>query len=116
MEIAPEKCFTNLIDLGYTHSIHLSKPGSYKKDGDTISIRLPFEETTVVLSFFDTIIDEILIFDIHGQFLCKKETVFLPSILDITSVNEVETREISQNMELFSLLQNTEVIFMDLDF
>lgn len=44
MEITPEKCITDLIDSGYTHSVHLSKPGSYKKDGDTLSIRFPFEE------------------------------------------------------------------------
>lgn len=82
MDISPEACITKLIDLGYVHSVHLSKPGSYKKDGDAISIRLPFEEKTVVLSFFDTIVDEILLFDTHGQFIEKKEHITLPSLVD----------------------------------
>lgn len=115
-EITPEKCITGLIDSGYIHSPHLSKPGSYKKDGDAISIRLPFEEKVVVLSFFDTVIDEILIFDTHGQFLYKKDAAAIPSMLDKRTFEEVETREISKNTELYPLLGNTQVIFMDLDF
>lgn len=115
-EIAPEKCITTLIDLGYVHSSHLAKPGSYKKDGDTLSIRLPFEERVVALSFFDTTLDEVLIFDTHGQFLMKKDTIRLPSILDKRTVEEVETRAVSKNTELFLYLGNTQVIFTNLDF
>lgn len=80
MDIVPEKCITQLIDAGYTHSAYLSKPGSYKKDGDTLSIRPPFEEKVIALSFFDTVVDEILVFDTHGQFLSKKDQVILPSL------------------------------------
>ena len=80
MDISPEKCITSLIDAGYLHSAYISKPGTYKKDGDTISIRLPFEEKVITLSFFDTIIDEVLVFDIHGQFITKKDTVYLPTL------------------------------------
>lgn len=116
MDIAPDACITNLIDAGYSHSAHLSKPGSYKKDGDTISIRLPFEDTTIALSFFDTTIDEILVFDTHGQFLSKKDHISIPSLIDTRIVEEVETRDISKNLELFPLLGNSEVIFMNLDF
>ncbi|MDD5377075.1 MAG: CarD family transcriptional regulator [Candidatus Gracilibacteria bacterium] len=115
-EVSPEKCITTLIDSGYIHSPYLSKPGSYKKDGDTLSIRLPFEEKVVALSFFDTVIDEILIFDTHGQFLTKKDSIQLSSILDKRTVEEVETREISKNSEIYFFLGNTPVIFMDLDF
>jgi len=115
-EVSPEKCITALIDSGYVHSAFLSKPGSYKKDGDTLSIRLPFEEKVVALSFFDTVIDEILIFDTHGQFLIKKDHIQLSSILDKRTVEEVETREISKNSEIYSFLGNTQVIFMNLDF
>jgi len=63
--IAPEACITSLIDSGYVHSVHLTKPGTYKKDGDTISIRPSSEDIVIALNFFDTIIDEILIFDTH---------------------------------------------------
>jgi hypothetical protein len=80
MDMSPEKCITNLIDFGYTHSAYLSKSGTYKKDGDTISIRLLFEEKVIALSFFDTIIDEILVFDTHGQFITKKEEISLPTL------------------------------------
>lgn len=65
MERSPEKCMTDLIDSGYIHSQHLSKPGSYKKDGDILSVRIPFRDNAVTLNFFDTIIDEILLFDTH---------------------------------------------------
>lgn len=80
MDISPEKCITDLIDAGYMHSAYLAKPGTYKKDGDTLSIRLPFEEKVITLSFFDTIIDEILVFDIHGQFLSKKDIYHLSTL------------------------------------
>ncbi len=80
MDISPEKCITNLIDAGYIHSPYISKSGTYKKDGDTISIRLPFEEKVITLSFFDTIIDEVLVFDTHGQFITKQDVVHLPMI------------------------------------
>ncbi|MDD5197901.1 MAG: CarD family transcriptional regulator [Candidatus Gracilibacteria bacterium] len=116
MEISPEKCIIDLIDSGYIHSLHLSKAGSYKKDGDALSIRLPFEEKVVVLSFFDTVIDEILVFDIHGQFLFKKDTIQLSSIIDKRAFEEVETREISLNSELSFFLKNIQIVFMDLDF
>lgn len=115
-EVAPEKCITDLIDSGYTHSPHLSKPGGYKKDGDTLSIRLPFEEKVVTLSFFDTVIDEILVFDTHGQFLHKKDAAVVSSILDKRVLEEVETREIAKNTELFSSLGITQIIFINLDF
>lgn len=115
-EISPDVCIDNLVNSGYTHSPHISKPGSYKKDGDTLSIRFPFEEKIITLSFFDTIIDEILTFDIHGQFLSKNEHISLPSLIDTRSVEEVETRDVSLNKELFSFLQNSQVIFIDLDF
>ena len=68
------------------------------------------------MSFFDTLIDEILIFDIHGQFLSKKEYISFPSLVDTRAVEEVETRDVSLNKELFSFLQNSQVIFIDLDF
>jgi transcription-repair coupling factor (superfamily II helicase) len=68
------------------------------------------------LSFFDSIIDEILIFDIHGQFLYKKESLYLSSLLDTRGVEEVENRDILRNQEFFSFLGKTEVIFIDLDF
>ncbi len=104
MEKSPEKCITDLIDSGYIHSQHLSKPGSYKKDGDTLSIRLSFEERVIALSFFDTIIDEILTFDIHGQFLSKKESINITSLQDNRCFDDVETRDIFKNIELFSFL------------
>ncbi len=116
MEKSPEKCITDLIDSGYIHSQHLSKPGSYKKDGDTLSIRLSFEERVIALSFFDTIIDEILTFDIHGQFLSKKESINITSLQDNRCFDDVETRDIFKNIELFSFLWNSETIFMNLDF
>lgn len=115
-EVPPEKCIENLIDAGYAHSPHLSKAGSYKKDGDTLSIRLPFEEKVIALNFFDTVLDEIFLFDMHGQFLMKKDSIRLPSILDKRAFEEVETRPISFNTELFLFLKNTQVIFVDLDF
>jgi hypothetical protein len=68
------------------------------------------------LSFFDTIIDEILIFDTHGQFLTKKENISLSSIIDKRIVEEVEKRTTLENKELFSFLLDTQIIFMDLDF
>lgn len=80
MDISPEKCITNLIDAGYIYSPYISKLGTYKKDGDTISIRLPFEEKVITLSFFDAIIDEILVFDTHGKFITKQDIVHLPMI------------------------------------
>lgn len=116
MDKAPEICITDLIDAGYTHSTHLSKPGSYKKEGDTLSIRAFFEEQVMVLNFFDTIIDEILIFDTHGSFLFKKDVISLPSVLDNREIETIETRDISENKELFHFLQNTQIIFIDLDF
>ena len=115
-EVSPEKCIIDLIDAGYIHSPHLSKAGSYKKDGDSISIRLPFEEKVVVLSFFDTVIDEMLVFDTHGQFLFKKDTIQLSSTIDKRAFEEVETREIFLNAELSFFLKNTQMVFMDLDF
>jgi len=115
-EIPPDACITNLVDSGYIHSPYLSKLGSYKKDGDTVSIRLPFEEKVVALSFFDTIIDEILVFDTHGQFLSKKDEVFLPVLSDARALEAVETREISLNRELYAYLGNVQVILLNLDF
>lgn len=70
----------------------------------------------MALSFFDTIIDEILLFDTHGQFIQKKEQIVVSSLVDTRAVEEVETRDVSKNMELFSFLQDTEIIFMYLDF
>lgn len=70
----------------------------------------------MTLSFFDTIIDEILCFDTHGQFLSKKEHISFASLIDTRSVEEVETRDISKNGEIFSFLGNGEIIFLDLDF
>lgn len=70
----------------------------------------------MTLSFFDTTLDEILIFDTHGQFLYKKDHISIPSFIDTRSVEEVETRSISENKELFSFLKNSEVIFINLDF
>lgn len=116
MDRTPEICITNLIDAGYVHSPHLSKPGSYKKEGDTLSIRTFFDEQVVALNFFDTIIDEILVFDTHGSFLFKKDSISLSSIADNREVETVETRDISENGELFHFLENTQVIFIDLDF
>ena len=115
-DIAPEACVTSLIDSGYVHSVHLTKPGTYKKDGDTISIRPSSEDIVIALSFFDTIIDEILIFDTHGQFLTKKESILLSSTIDKRPVEEVEKRTTIENKELFSFLLDTQIIFMDLDF
>jgi transcription-repair coupling factor (superfamily II helicase) len=115
-DIAPEICITSLIDAGYIHSAHLAKSGTYKKDGHTISIRPPSEDIVIALSFFDTIIDEILIFDTHGQFLTKKENISLSSIIDKRIVEEVEKRTTLENKELFSFLLDTQIIFMDLDF
>lgn len=115
-EISPDTCVTNFVDSGYTHSPYLSKPGTYKKDGDTLSIRLPFEEKVVALSFFDTIIDEILVFDTHGQFLSKKDEVSLPVLFDQKALEEIESREVSLNKELSAYLGNTQVIFINLDF
>lgn len=116
MEIAPEKCLTELIDSGYVHSPYLSKPGSYKKDGDTITIRLPFEEKVLALSFFDTVIDEILVFDTHGQFLVKKDLLTLPVLSNNRKLEEMESREPSMNGELYAYLENAQIVFMDLDF
>lgn len=82
MVITIDSLIKTLIDAGYNHSAYLAKPGSYKKDGDTISIRLPFEEKVVALNFFDTLLDEILIFDTHGQFLYKKDNIKLPILSD----------------------------------
>ncbi len=89
MDITIDSLIKTLIDVGYNHSAYLAKPGSYKKDGDTVSIRLPFEEKVIALNFFDTLIDEILVFDTHGQFLYKKDNIKLPILSDRRSFEEV---------------------------
>lgn len=114
-ERGPEKTITELIDAGYIHSPHLSKPGSYKKEGDTLSIRTPFDDTIVALSFFDTILDEILLFDANGQFIGKKEEYFFPHLTDNQTFDTLGTLA-PETSEIFSFLQNTHVIFIDLDF
>lgn len=116
MEVFPDACITNLIDSGYTHSPHLTKTGSYKKDGDTVSVRFPFEEKVVTLSFFDTVLDEILVFDTDGQFLSKKEHISLPILSDERKLEEIGNREISSPTELFTYIRDTSIVFIDLDF
>lgn len=39
MELSMDDLVNLLIEFEYTHSPHLSKPGTYRKDGDIVSIR-----------------------------------------------------------------------------
>ncbi|EKD30564.1 MAG: Transcription-repair coupling factor, partial [uncultured bacterium (gcode 4)] len=114
-EIGPEKLVNALIDAGYSHSPHLSKPGSYKKEGDTLSIRTPFDEKIVALSFFDTVLDEILLFDLSGQFMTKKEGYSFAYLTDNQKLHERGSID-PETSEIFFFLQNTTTIFIDLDF
>lgn len=114
-EMGPEKLVNTLIDAGYTHSPNLSRPGSYKKEGDTLSIRTPFDEKIVALSFFDTILDEILLFDLDGQFMTKKEGYIFTHLTDNRKLDNIGALG-PETSEIFLFLQNTTVIFVDLDF
>lgn len=116
MELSPDSCITGLIDAGYVHSPHLSRPGSYKKDGDTISVRLPFQERVVTVSFFDTVVDGILIFDTAGQLLGEKKSLSLVLLSDMRTFEDVKTRNVLHNTELFPLLRETQTVFVNLDF
>ena len=114
-EIEPDVLITRLIETGYTHSPHLSKPGSYKKDGENISIRTPFHERIVTVSFFDTILDEILLFDINGHHIANKDIYILPD-LSYNQAFEEFIKIPPTTSGIFTFLQNTNVIFFDLDF
>lgn len=114
-DIAPDVCITALIDAGYIHSSHLSKPGSYKKDGDTISMRTLFDEKIVSLSFFDTVIDEILLFDMNGQFIEKRDEYFFVHPNDDQAFSEEKTSD-PESSDIFHFLRDTNIIFVDLDF
>ena len=70
----------------------------------------------VSLSFFDTVIDEILLFDLQGQYLLKKDTVYLASLVDKRSLEDVEIRPSCSDSEIFSFLTGSLEVFMGLDF
>lgn len=115
-ELSIEDLIKTLIDFGYTHSPHLSKPGSYKKDGDTISIRSAFASDVYSLSFFDTALDEILLFDTVGNYRAKHDAYTLVSLTDNTPFESLQEGKTPEIPVLCPYLADTVTVCIDLDF
>lgn len=59
--ISEQDCIESLITLGYSFDKDASEPGTYKKDGDSLTIVPKWSDgRKYVVSFFDTEIDDIL--------------------------------------------------------
>ena len=58
-----DECIKSLIENRYHFDQYLEKPGTYKAEGDAVTLRTLFDDRIVTISFFGNEVDGLFLFD-----------------------------------------------------
>ncbi len=105
--LSMESLIESLINAGYDHKDYLDESGTYKKEGNLVTITHPFEDEIIQVEYFDTEIDSIVISD-----RVKSKRIFVDSIIlpIIEESKKIQRSEGILNDEILSLLPSRRIV------